>query len=51
MRKGRKISGAKYKKQRKKKLYEQVRQARIVKLGSAKRKKIRGRGGTNSNRT
>lgn len=45
MRKGRKISGGKYKKQRKKKLYERGRQTRIVKLGSVKRKKIRTRGG------
>lgn len=45
MRKGRKISGGKYKKQRKKKFYEKGRQARIVKLGATKRKKIRTRGG------
>jgi small subunit ribosomal protein S8e len=45
MRQGRKISGGKYKKQRKKKLYEKQGQARIVKLGSIKRKQIRTRGG------
>lgn len=45
MRKGRKISSGKYKKQRKKKFYEQIRQPRIVKLGATKRKKIRTRGG------
>lgn len=45
MRKGRKISGGKYKRQRKKKLYEIGRQARTVKLGETKKKKIRIRGG------
>ena len=45
MKKGRKISGGKYKKPRKKKLYEQGRQARIVKLGPVKRKEIRTTGG------
>ena len=45
MRKGRKISGGKYKKQRKKKLYEIGRQARIVRLGETKKKKIRTKGG------
>lgn len=45
MRKGRKISGGKYKRQRKKKLYEIGRQARIVKLGETKKKKIRTHGG------
>ena len=45
MRKGRKISGGKYHKQKKKKKYELVRQPRIVKLGKEKRKKIRTRGG------
>ncbi len=45
MRKGRKISGGKYKKQRKKKLYEKEGQTRFVKLAPTKRKKIRMRGG------
>lgn len=45
MRLGRKISGGRYKKQKKKKLYELGRQARIVKLGPVKRKKIRVMGG------
>ena len=45
MRQGRKSTGAKYHKSRKKKKYELVRQARIVKLGKEKRKKIRTRGG------
>tara|TARA_Y100000310_G_C20589646_1_gene767283 strand:+ start:567 stop:941 length:375 start_codon:yes stop_codon:yes gene_type:complete len=45
MRKGRKITSGKYKKQRKKKFYEKDRQARIVKLGSLKKKTIRTRGG------
>ena len=45
MRTGRKISGGRYKKSRKKKKYELVRQPRIVKLGKEKRKKIRTRGG------
>ena len=45
MRKGRKISGGKYHKQRKKKKFELDRQPRIVKLGKEKRKKIRARGG------
>ncbi len=45
MRKGRKISGGKYKKQRKKKLYELPGQKRIVKLGEEKRKFKRVRGG------
>ena len=45
MRKGRKISGAKYHQSRKKKKYELVRQPRIVKLGKEKKKKIRTRGG------
>jgi small subunit ribosomal protein S8e len=45
MRKGRKISGGRYKKQRKKKLYEKPGQARIVKLAPVKRKKLRTVGG------
>ncbi len=45
MRKGRKISGGRYKKQRKKKLYEKPGQERVVKLGPTKRKKLRIRGG------
>lgn len=45
MKLGRKISGGRYKKFKKKKLYELGRQARIVKLGAVKKKKIRGRGG------
>jgi len=45
MRKGRKISGGKYKKARKKKLYEMPGQSRVVKLGPEKRKQIRTMGG------
>ena len=45
MRKGRKISGGKYKRQRKKKLYEKINQARIVKLGETKKKTLRIRNG------
>jgi len=45
MRKGRKVSGGKYKKQRKKKFYEKARQPGIVKLNPTKRKQIRIRGG------
>jgi len=45
MRKGRKISGGKYKRQRKKKLYERINQARIVKLGETKKKTLRIRNG------
>lgn len=45
MRKGRSISGSRYKKQRKKKFYEKSNQPRIVKLGPVKKKKIRIRGG------
>ena len=44
MRQGRKISGGKYHKARKKRLHELDRQPRIVKLGKEKRKKIKGRG-------
>jgi len=45
MKQGRKISGGKYKKQRKKKLYEQTRQERAVSLGEKRTKKIRTKGG------
>ena len=45
MRKGRKISGGRYKKQKKKKFCEKPGQERIVKLGPTKRKKLRTRGG------
>jgi len=45
MTKGRKTSGGKYKKQRKKKFYEIRRQERVVKLGPTKNKKLRSRGG------
>ena len=44
-RKGRKISGGKYIKRRKKKLCERIGQKRIVKLGEDKRKSQRIRGG------
>ena len=43
--KGRKISGGRYKKQRKKKKNEIKGQKRIVKLGEEKKKKIRVKGG------
>ena len=43
---GRKISGGKYKRVRKKKKYSLGRQQRIVKLGELKRKNIRVRGGS-----
>ncbi len=45
MNKGRKISGGRYKKPRKKKLYERTGQERTVKLGEKKTKLIRSRGG------
>ena len=45
MKKGRKISGGKYHKARKKKLYELVGQPRTVKLGKIKRKKLITMGG------
>src|SRR4030042_1750702 len=45
MDKGRKISGGKYKQQRKKKHYEKVGKVRTVKLKETKKKKIRVRGG------
>jgi small subunit ribosomal protein S8e len=43
--KGRKISGRKYRKQRKKKKYENAGQKRIVRVGNEKRKTQRTRGG------
>jgi len=45
MRKGRKTTGGRYKKGRKKKLYEMPGKKRTVKLGEEKRKAIRVRGG------
>ena len=45
MRTGRKITGGKYHKLRKKRLHELDRQARIVKLGKDKAKRLRVRGG------
>lgn len=45
MKKGRKISGGKYSKSRKKKLYEKKGQKKTVKLGDEKRKEKRTRGG------
>ena len=45
MKKGRKISGGKYNKSRKKKLYEKKGQKKTVKLGDEKRKIKRTRGG------
>lgn len=45
MNKGRKISGGKYHKNRKKKLYERQGQERLVVLGDNKRKKMRVKGG------
>jgi small subunit ribosomal protein S8e len=45
MKQGRKISGGRYKKQRKKKLYEKKGEPRIVKLAPLKRKEIRTLGG------
>ena len=45
MNKGRKISGGRYKKQRKKKFYEKEGQNRVVKLKETKRKTLRTRGG------
>ena len=46
MKKGRKTSGGKYKKARKKKHYENTGQKKIVKLGEDKRKSQRSRGGS-----
>lgn len=45
MKTGKKITGGRYHKARKKKLYERDSQPRIVKLGQEKNKKIRVRGG------
>ena len=45
MNNGRKISGGKYHKQKKKKLYENKSQERTVLLGETKRKQRRARGG------
>jgi len=42
---GRKVTGGRYIKRRKKKLYERPGQKRIVKLGEEKRKTVRTRGG------
>ncbi len=42
---GRKITGGKYTKQRKKKKFERAGQKRTVKLGEEKRKKVRTKGG------
>ena len=46
MKAGRKTSGAKYKRPKKRKLTGRQGQTRIVKLGETKTKLIRGRGGT-----
>ena len=46
MNKGKKITGGRYHKLRKKKKYELSRQTRVVKLGKEKKKKIRGMGGS-----
>jgi small subunit ribosomal protein S8e len=45
MKTGRKITGGKYKKTRKKKLFERKSQARVVKLGEKKTKILRTKGG------
>ncbi len=45
MKKGRKISGGKYHKPRKKKSYEMPGQKRLVRLGEVKRKSVRTMGG------
>ena len=45
MKTGKKVSGGRYHKPRKKKKYELPRQERVVKLGKEKRKKIRIRSG------
>jgi small subunit ribosomal protein S8e len=45
MKKGKKISGGRYKKARKKKLYEKQGQPRVVKLGEQKVKFLKTRGG------
>jgi len=49
MHKGRKISGGKYAKRKKKRLYELKGQKRVVKLGKEKRKTKRTRGGNSKN--
>ena len=46
MHKGRKISGGKYIKSRKKKLHEVAGQKRVIKIGEDKRKSVRVRGGS-----
>ena len=43
---GRKLTGGRYKKQRKKKHYERPGISRLVTLGKERKKKIRGMGGT-----
>lgn len=48
MNRGRKVSGGKYHKLRKKKLHERDSQSRIVKLGKEKRKKLKIRSGRKS---
>jgi small subunit ribosomal protein S8e len=45
MKQGRKISGGRYKKPKKKKLVGRPGQARVVKLGDTRRKLLKGRGG------
>jgi len=45
MKQGKKITGGKYIKARKKKAYERVGQKRIVKIGEEKRKTVRTQGG------
>ena len=49
LKKGRKKTGGKYIKRRKKKLYERVGQKRIVKLGETKKRVKRTRGGNKKN--
>ena len=46
LKKGRKITGGKYIKSRKKKLHEMVGQRRAIKIGEEKRKSVRIRGGS-----
>jgi len=45
MKRGRKVSGGKYRKQRKSKLFEKNRQEKLVLLGETKRKTLNVRGG------
>lgn len=45
MKQGRKISGGKYTKSRKKKRYESSKQKRVVKINEDKKKKLKTRGG------